>query len=186
MKHFIHLASGINVAPLAIALQQNPQLWNLHAQRRTFEGTSHRETSDIWLRYNDIKNLNPDDYAAFTQEHDAVWYPEASVLPQAKDLALDIMAKCRAVRLGGVLITRIPPKGHVLPHTDKGWHPEYYNVKVYIPVATNDQCVNRVEDEHVIMAPGEAWHFDNTVEHEVYNGGTTERITLIICMRVDV
>lgn len=184
MKHFLKIADGIDVTPLALAIQYQPELWNTHDQRKTYEGSSHAGTSDIWVRYNDLKNLEQG-YEAFTSEHDSVWHPAYAALPQLRQIIFGLMARCEAVRLGGVLITRIPPGGHVLPHADKGWHPEYYNVKVYVPILANPDCVNRVGDERVIMAPGDAWYFDNLVEHEVRNNGATERITLIVCMRCD-
>lgn len=185
MKNFLHIASGINVTPLAMAISLQPELWNNHNHRKEFEGTAHACTSDIWVRYKDIGGMDGD-YAKFTDgPHESAWYPAYEKLPQVRSIIFGLMAKCEAVRLGGVLITRIPPGGHVLPHTDRGWHPEYYNTKVYVPLASNPQCVNRVEDEHVVMAAGDAWYFNNTVDHEVINNGPTERITLIVCMRTD-
>lgn len=73
----------------------------------------------------------------------------------------------------------------MLPHTDKGWHPEYYNTKIYIPILTNEFVINRCVDETVVMEQGSAWYFNNTVEHEVVNNGDSERITLIICLRCE-
>ena len=170
--------------PLALALQVQPHLWNAHNERKEFEDSPHRDTSDIWVRYNDLANLTQG-YKKFTGEHDSVWHPAYYALPQLRPLIFSLMARCEAVRLGGVLITRIPPGGHVLPHADAGWHPEYYNVKLYVPILANPQCINRVEDEQVVMAPGECWYFNNLKEHEVVNHGTTERVTLIICLRCE-
>lgn len=93
------------------------------------------------------------------------------------------MARVQASHLGGVLITRIPAGGRILPHADKGWHPEFYNCKLYVVLESNPKCVFRVEDERVVMNQGDVWRIDNTKEHEVVNDGETERMTLIICMR---
>ncbi len=185
MKNFLHIASGINVLPLRIALQMQPELWNTQNERKEFEGSSHKCTSDIWVRYNDLKNLDPANYNTYNLEHDAVWHPAYAKLPQLRPIIFGLMERCEAVRLGGVMITKIPAGGHVLPHTDRGWHPDYYNMKVYVPIQSNPQCINRVEDERVSMAAGEAWFFDNTKEHEVINEGADDRMTLIVCMRCD-
>lgn len=184
MKYFQHIESNIDVSGVALALARQPELWNEHNQRKEFDGTSHAGTSDIWVRYNDLANLT-EDYEAFTREHDAVWHPAYAKLPQLRPIIFGLMARVEAVRLGGVLITKIPPGGHVLPHADTGWHPQYYNTKIYVPILSNPRCINRVMDERVAMAPGEAWYFNNTVEHEVTNEGDSDRITLIICMRCD-
>lgn len=181
MKNFLKIASGIDVLPLAIALQMHPELWDEHNERKEFENSSHKCTSDIWVRYNDPKNLSKG-YDKYTSEHDSVWHPAAAKLPQLRPIIFGLMDRCEATRLGGVLITRIPAGGHVLPHADRGWHPEYFDLKVYVPIHSNPHCVNRVADEKVVMAPGDAWYFNNLKEHEVINGGDTERITLIVCM----
>lgn len=184
MKFFQQIANGVDIVPLALALARQPELWNAHAERHERDGSPHAGTSDIWVRYNDIENL-AQGYDKFTGEHDSVWHEAYAKLPQLRPLIFGLMARCEAVRLGGVLITKIPAGGHVRPHVDRGWHPEYYNTKIYVPILSNHQCVNRVEDETVVMAAGDAWYFNNTVEHEVINGGDSERITLIICMRCD-
>lgn len=181
MKNFLQIASGIDVLPLALALQMQPELWNEHNERKDFAGSSHKGTSDIWVRYNDPSNL-AQGYEQYTSEHDSVWHPAYQKLPQLRPIVFGLMARCEATRLGGVLITKIPPGGHVLPHSDSGWHPEYYDLKVYVPILSNPQAVNRVEEETVIMAPGDAWYFNNLKEHEVINNGPSERITLIVCM----
>jgi hypothetical protein len=181
MKNFLKIASGIDVLPVAIALQMQPELWNQHNDRKCFDGSGHKGTSDIWVRYNDPANL-AQGYEKYTSEHDSVWHPAYHKLPQLRPIIFGLMARCEATRLGGVLITRIPPGGHVLPHSDSGWHPEYYDLKVYVPILSNQHVINRVEAEHVVMAPGDAWYFNNLKEHEVINNGETERITLIVCM----
>lgn len=181
MKNFLFIAGGIDVLPVALALQMQPELWNQHDNRKKYVGSSHVGTSDIWVRYNDLKNLDKG-YDIFTGEHDSVWHPTADKLPQLRPIIFDVMRRCEATRLGGVLITKIPAGGHVLPHADAGWHPEYYDLKVYVPIISNPHVINRVEDETVVMAPGDAWYFNNLKEHEVINSGTTERVTLIICM----
>jgi hypothetical protein len=184
MRHFHLITTGIDVLPLAMALKLQPELWNQHNQRKEFENTSHKGTSDIWVRYNDPKNLALG-YDQYTSEHDSVWHPAYYQLPQLRPIIFSLMARMEAVRLGGVLITKIPAGGRVLPHADKGWHPEYYNVKLYVPIEANPRCVNRCEDEKVAMAPGDCWYFNNLVEHEVVNDGLEDRITLIICMRCE-
>jgi len=184
MKYMQQVAAGIDTIPLALALARQPDLWNVNTQRQDFAHSAHRHVSDIWVRYNDLANLTKD-YDNYTKEHDSVWLPAYANLPQVRAIVFGLMARCEAVRLGGVLITKIPAGKSVLPHTDAGWHPEYYNTKIFVPIITNPNCITRVEDEIVIMAPGEAWYFNNTVEHEIVNNGDTDRITLIISMRCD-
>lgn len=186
MRNFLKIAEGINVEPILFALQQNPELWNQRTRRRDAEESPHTAMSDIWVRYNDDSEAKAtDDYSRFNEMHYPVWYPSINKLPMIKPLALSLMAKMGATHLGGILITRIPPNGVIEPHIDSNWHAKFYNCKLYVPLQTNANCFNRCEEEIVIMRPGDCWYFNNTVEHEVCNDGLEERMTLIICMRVE-
>jgi hypothetical protein len=181
MNNLVKIAQGVDVAPLLLAIARQPKLWNRHTARNA-EGGAHADVDDIWLRYNDEKPFKEKgDYTGFNDAHDPVFYPEWYALPQARPIVFGLMSRVEGTRLGGVLITRIPAGGRVLPHTDD----RHYNTKLYVVLQSNPQCVNRVEDERVSMAPGEAWYFDNTKEHEVVNDGPDDRISLIISIRCE-
>jgi mannose-6-phosphate isomerase-like protein (cupin superfamily) len=182
MNHFQQIMGGIDVLPLLMAIKLKPELWDAQTLRKDRPNNAHKQTQDIWIRYNDPDLVNEPDY---TEEHMSVWHPAYFELPQLRPIIFGLMARLEATQLGGILITKIPPKGSVLPHIDKGWHPEYYPLKLYIPLQTNAQCVNRCEDEMVTMKTGDCWYFCNTVEHEVINEGNEDRITLIICLRTE-
>jgi quercetin dioxygenase-like cupin family protein len=178
MRNFLKIAEGIDVLPLRMELHRQPELWDAHRERKDTPGTPHRAMSDIWLRHAASAE-------EFRKPHFAKWYPSYGRLPSARKLIFDSMARANAEHLGGVLITRIPPGGRIEAHTDTGWHPTFYNCKLYVVLATNPQCVFRVEDERVSMAVGDVWWIDNTKEHDVVNDGETDRMTLIICMRTE-
>ena len=185
MKHLQQIASGVDVAPLLLAIKQHPELWDEFTPRKSVEGSPHTAMQDIWVRYNDIRKFPDGDLTHFNDPHYPVWYPAYDVLPQLRPIIFGLMARVEAVQLGGVLITKIPPGGRIDPHVDAGWHVEHYNTKLYIVLQSNEKCLNRVEDEVVNMKPGEVWWFDNRIEHEVVNNGDDDRITLIVCMRRD-
>lgn len=186
MSNLIKIGGGIDTAPAVLAIARQPGLWNRHTIRTEGEGNPHADVSDIWLRYNDIKPYKAkDDFTGFNDAHDPVWYPEWYALPQLRPIVFGLMARVEGTRLGGVMITKIPAGGRVLPHADDSWHVRHYNTKLYVPLQTNPQCWNRVEDERVVMAPGDVWYFDNTKEHEVVNEGEIDRMTLIVCIRCE-
>lgn len=186
MRNFVKLAQGIDTAPLLLALARQPKLWNRHRMRKDYADSPHGQMDDIWLRFNDEKPFKEKgDYTGISDQHDSVFYPEWYALPQARPIVFGLMARAEGTRLGGILITRIPPGGRILPHVDDSWHVRHYNTKVYVVLQSNPQCVNRVEDEQLIMAPGEAWYFDNTKEHEVVNDGPDDRISLIVSIRCE-
>ncbi len=173
---------SVDISLLNEQLEAHPELWNENPERKYANGSPHSQMSDIWLRFRDKSELlEPKDY--FTQ-HLPVWYPAIEVLPEIRRIALDMMSLFRGEILGGILITRIPAKGEILPHDDRGgWHAEYYNTKIYIPLESNPGCINICEDDRVNMQAGEVWTFDNLKPHSVENNGDTERQTLIITMR---
>jgi hypothetical protein len=186
VRNLVKIAQGIDTAPLLLALARQPKLWDRHGFRKEIPDGPHSQMNDIWLRYNDEKPFKASgDWSTFNDEHESVYYPEWFHLPQVKPIVFGLMARTEATRLGGVLITRIPSGCRIDPHIDGGWHANYYNTKLYVVLQSNPQCINRVEDERVAMAPGEVWYFDNTKEHEVVNDGPDDRITLIVCMRCE-
>jgi hypothetical protein len=180
MKNFIKIASGVDVTNLKIALHHNPQLWDACTIRKDNPASPHKEMQDIWVRYRDPKELNEQNVGDI---HFPVWLDAYYKLPQLRSIIFALMAKLEAEHLGAVLITKIQPGGKIYPHVDGGWHADFYNTKVYIPIQTNDGVVNRVEDEYVVMKEGEVWYWDNSKEHDVVNNGKEDRITLIVCLR---
>lgn len=181
MKYF-ELIDKFDVAQVAKQLEGQPHLWNMRDNRvncDVFKGTS-----DIWVRYRDPREIkSPADLGV---PHFAIFYPEWYLLPALKPIVYKLMADVKALHLGGILITKIPAGGRIKPHHDRGgWHAEFYERKVYVPIQTNPYVLNVCEDEQVVMGLGEAWYFNNLVTHEVINNGKTDRITLIVCMNVE-
>ena len=37
------------------------------------------------------------------------------------------MRRIEGERIGGILIYKVPPHCRILPHTDVGWHVDYYD-----------------------------------------------------------
>jgi hypothetical protein len=181
MKYF-ELIDEFDIKELATQLAAHPELWNTRKERTGFD--IFKGTSDIWVRYRDPKELlTPADYGV---PHYPVFYAAWHMLPALKPIVHKLMTDVHALHLGGILITKIPAGGHIKPHNDRGgWHAEFFERKVYVPLETNPFVVNRCEDEKVVMGLGEAWYFNNLVEHEVTNNGDTDRITLIVCMNVE-
>lgn len=183
MRHFEKIADGIDVAPVLAQLALNPGLWDEHTNR-TAEDSPHHGVPDIWLRYRSLEELTGPE--SFREPHFATFYPAWRALPALKPIVMRLMAKTEAVYLGGILMTKIRPGGSVKPHHDRGsWHAEYHNTKVYVPLQTNEKCVNICEEESAVMRAGEAWTFNNLLTHSVENNGDSDRITLIVCMRTE-
>lgn len=184
MQYFRKIAEGIDVAPVVAQLAEHPELWGEHPERVAYPGSPHRETQDIWLRFRDPADLRqPSDFGT---PHFAVFYPAWHKLPAVQPIVFDLMAREQAVYLGGILMTRLPPRSQVYRHHDRGsWHSSWLNRKVYVILQANQWCLNWCEDEEVRMAAGEAYEFNNLVDHGVVNEGTTDRLALIVTMRCE-
>ncbi len=185
MSNFIKLKSGIDVSGIVSQLDAHPELWNANDER-TREASPHYAIPDIWVRFRAHGELTTP--GAFREPHFAEFYPAWHALPALEPIVFDIMASVRprAVYLGGILITKIPPGGAVKPHNDRGgWHAEFHNTKVYVALKSNPRCVNYCDGDSVVMEPGDAVIFNNLLEHSVENNGVSDRVTLIICLRTE-
>jgi len=183
VKRFLKIAEGINVAPLLAQLEQHPELWGEFGWRKSIPGGPHSEMTDIWVRYNDIRPFQASgDFSRFNDEHESVWYPAYHKLSALKAIIFDLMRLVEGERLGGILITRIPPGAGIAPHRDASWHVEHYD-KFYVQLKNPPGAVFWTEDEVNRPLPGDIYRFDNRVLHWVKNEGKSERMTLIVCIR---
>lgn len=176
--NFRKVADDFDVSALRTALARQPELFGTRNWRAAASNSPHAEMTDIWVRYNDEKNIGPH----FNDEHDSVWYPEAANLPEVQKIVFDLMALVKGERLGAVLITKLPAGGKIPAHIDGGWHAEYYD-KYFIPIQNEDGAVFGFEDGVITPALGDVYWFRNDRPHWVLNQSTTDRIALIVCIK---
>jgi hypothetical protein len=182
MAEFKRLNLDVDVSRLRDSLITQPELFGKHSSRAC-AGSPHTQMTDVWVRYNHIDNLsNP---ATFHDEHNAVWYPDSEKIPDATNIAFEIMHHVRGERLGGVLITKLPPGGRIEPHSDRGyWHAEFYE-KYYVPIQNDPGCVFGFIDGDIIASPGQVHWFSNYNAHWVKNDSTQDRLAMIVCIKTE-
>jgi hypothetical protein len=177
MSNITLLKRDIPVSSLYWLLQSNPQIWN-QVQERTKDKTSpHHGLDDIWVRYGEVADVYTD------APHVSKWYPAEELL-KVKPLCLNIMREYNGVELGGVLITRIPPGSICKPHKDLGWHARTYD-KFALQITSAPNQLFCFENEQLETRPGDLYWFNNQEEHWVLNTTRYERITMIICIRIE-
>lgn len=162
-------------------LNSDHGLWDEYNARRTFNGSPHSEMVDIWARFGDVSG---GDYSTLSKEHDSVWYPSANLIPDIKNIAFSLMNLVRGERLGGVLITKLPAGGKIAPHSDSGWHAEYYE-KFYVAIDNPDGSYFCFENDKIDAKSGECYWFRNDVLHWVENNSGRDRIAMIVCIKTD-
>jgi len=181
----IEQIGALDVREAQKQIDAHPEAWDTYKGRTDRYGTPHGGVSDIWVRYNALRNLT-DDWAAFHGEHVSEWYPVVADIPAAWSLARKVKRMVGASTLGGVLITRIPPGGEVKAHVDRGWHAEHYR-KFGVQIRGDADQVFWFRDgdkaEELRPVDGDVYEFDNSVTHGVRNESTRERITLIVCCK---
>lgn len=198
MKNMMFLGN-VNVVPILLELKNNPQLWNEHTVRTQDPTSPHHGLDDIWVRYQHIDNVKTDPQEhikSLNGPHESVWYPCIDLLPSVKKLAYDLMYMVKGERLGGILITRIPPGKQCKPHVDTGsWHAAYYDkyavqlecapdLDYHAGMATPEQAFN-FDGEHFCARQGDLYWFNNQEKHWVTNDSNVDRITIIFCIRTN-
>lgn len=180
MKHFQQLAAGLDVGSLLHALARQPELWNQNNLRTTHPGTAHADVSDIWLFFNELPK--DDTPASVAQDRDTVPYPAWEKLPQARGLIFDLMRRVEGVRLGRVIITKLPPGKTITPHVDGGAPATFYS-RYQIALQSLPGALFHIGDETVNFSSGDVWMIDNGTEHSVVNNSADDRIVMIVDIR---
>lgn len=175
MRHFQKIAENVDVVPVLDALMRNADLWDQNTLRTAHPGTAHSNVSDIWVMFNDASG----DVA---NDREVVPYPAWERLPQLRPLVLDLMRRVEGVRLGRVIITRLPPGKAITPHVDGG-APTMYFTRYQIALQSAPGALFRIADEQVNFRTGEVWQIDNRSQHEVINHSAEDRIVIIIDIR---
>lgn len=165
--------------PLALALQQHPELWDQNNVRKTFDNSPHRAVSDIWLRFNQRIGKN------VGNELQMVNYPAWNSLTAARPIIFDLLRRIEANQLGRVMITRLGPGKRILAHSDVlGKYAHFYN-RYHVVVRGLPGNIFRAGGDEVFMPTGSVWWFNAHEEHEVINNSEDDRIHLIIDARTN-
>lgn len=186
MRHFLQLASGIDVLPLVMAIQRRPELWQADTYLRDYPQGPFGEVESIMLRfptkgvYETEAELK--DHLSTFDQHENIDYPAYKVLHEARPLVMALFARVQGERLGRVMINKLKPGGRIFPHTDTPSHTDYYT-RYHIVLQSQPGVVFRAGDEEVYMGVGECWWFDNSQQHEVTNNSADDRVHVIVDVR---
>lgn len=114
-------------------------------------------------------------------------YPDPAAAEPYADTAL--LERCPALRaacerfqceLLAVRLLRLGPGAAIAEHRDYKLGHEDGEVRVHVPLTTNDAVEFVLAGERVDMAPGEAWYLDFNRPHSVINRGDVDRIHLVV------
>lgn len=180
MKNFMLLGQGMDVIPLMLQLQRQPELWKADTYLRDYPQGPFADVETVFLRFppmsvSELEQSKKD-------QHECVWMDGALHLPAARGLIFWLMSRVDGERLGRVMLNKIRPGGRIFPHADTPVHANYWDRFHYV-VKSAPGCNFRCGDETLNMQLGELWWFQNAIEHEVVNNSADDRIHLIIDIR---
>jgi hypothetical protein len=187
LENFLRLSQGIDIIPLLLALRRRPEIWREDTYLRDYPQGPFAQIESVILRFpprsvHETEEALKEHLANFDQ-HENVDQPVYKQLPEARPLVMSLMHYVGGERLGRVMINKIKPGGRIFPHEDTQAHAEYYR-RFHIVLESYPGSDFRCGTEHVHMAPGEAWWFNNKLEHEVVNNSAGDRIHMIVDIRV--
>jgi quercetin dioxygenase-like cupin family protein len=180
MKNFLRLACNINMTPLMVQIQRQPDLWKADTYLRDYPQGPFEDVQTIFLRFppasvTELERSQKD-------QHECVWMDGLLHLPAARSLIFSLMQTVEGERLGRVMMNKIRPGGRIFPHADTPAHADYWDRFHYV-VKGLPGVKFRCGEEEVNMTTGEVWWFQNAIEHEVVNNSADDRIHLIIDIR---
>lgn len=176
---FIKIKDDLNIKPLVHELDLNVHLWSQITDRQDYEGSAHKETQAIFLRWCKGNSLEE----AFA-DLEAVDYPALKALPSARILIGEFLKITRAQRLGRCLLTLLPAGSRIEAHVDEGVYADSYQ-RFHLCLMnfhdSNFYCQkNEIYGEFVNMSGGQLWWFNHKQRHWVNNDSAYPRVTMII------
>lgn len=96
-------------------------------------------------------------------------------MPSVQQLLSTLHCETMSVRL-----LNLKAGARIMPHRDNDLSFEHGEARLHIPIFTNPHVEFYIEDERIIMQPGECWYINANLTHHVFNGGTTDRVHLVI------
>ena len=100
--------------------------------------------------------------------------------PQIHAILDSLRCSVDAVRL-----LRLGAGAEICEHRDHDLSAEYGSARLHLPLSTSSHVEFRVNGTAVDMRPGEWWYLRLSDPHAVFNRGTSDRIHLVVDVRVN-
>ncbi|HEV2707624.1 MAG TPA: aspartyl/asparaginyl beta-hydroxylase domain-containing protein [Pyrinomonadaceae bacterium] len=164
------LPLSFDSAPLKRDLERIPaEAWTRHFNARYYEG----EWSGVSLRagLSALNQLYPD-------PDDPAGYCDTEMLdlcPHIREVLAGFRCPLKSVRL-----LKLAPGSRILEHRDYKLGYEEGEVRLHIPVRTNERVEFYLDGRRLVLKEGECWFIDFNFPHRVFNHGADERIHLVL------
>lgn len=169
------VAFDIDPAPIAAEVAALPAGWWMpHFNRAIYDG----DWSGVALR--SIGGRPDSIYPDTAQDHEWLDTPLLASCPATAAVLQRFGCPLTSVRF-----LRLGPGSSIRPHRDAalGFHDG--EVRLHLPIVSDDAVAFRLDGEPVSMKPGECWYLNLDLVHEATNEGTGPRIHLVVDVVVD-
>jgi aspartate beta-hydroxylase len=118
---------------------------------------------------------NPEWSAFYLWKNGAVVPENAARCPKTLDALADAPLARVPGRSPSILFSLLRPGARIPPHTGE------VNTRLicHLPLVVPDRCSFRVGNDTRALVEGRAWVFDDTIEHEAWNGSERTRVILL-------
>ena len=129
------------------------------------------------LPHTDANNLfeNPAWSAFYLWKHGELVAENAARCPKTIAALREVPLADVKGRSPSVIFSLLLPGAHIPPHTGE------VNTRLvcHLPLVVPEKCALRVGNETRPVVEGSAWAFDDTIEHEAWNGSDRARVILL-------
>ena len=150
-----------------------PEEWSAHFNTRQYEGN----WSGVPLRTTPGARLPLYPDPSGTEFEDL---PVLDRCPYAREVLSAFECPLTFVRF-----LKLAPGSNILEHRDHCLSYEDGEVRLHIPVQTNEQVEFVVDGTALPLREGECWYINFNLPHRIRNGGETDRIHLVIDCKLD-
>lgn len=171
------LANGLYATELLAQISVIPNIWSENTWRQD-EAGGMSDTEAIMLRWaaaNSFESVRDSVSCINTVNMDR--------LSAAKPLLERIVAAVGAIDIGRVFIVKLKPEGRIYPHSDVGIYAdtfERFHLCLHAPLEFEFYSQHPTGPIQMCnMQAGELWWFNHKRVHWAYNGGVTDRISMI-------
>lgn len=174
MNEYIEIKGAITITPEFIEQVENED-WNEVTWRQDHPDSPHKDTETLYLRT--VKEVTPEE--VFNGE-DCVTTKLCLDNAVYRQLIQYLTVQLELAEIGRVMIVKLKPGGHILPHADGGTYAAKRN-RYHVPLTTNPStkfCVGE-EAQEFHLEVGYIYQLANKEIHSVWNEGTTDRIHIV-------
>jgi len=175
MIKYLRLPVQFDTAAMLHEISQLPGVnWRMHYNTKYYEGN----WSVIALRSPDGNPDNIYSLHASAGNTNRQGYPDTPLLALCPAIEETLrFFKCPTTM---VRLMKLNAGAVIKEHTDYDMCFEAGEARFHIPLQTNDKVAFYIEDEQIPLQESACWYLNLNLPHRVSNGGTTDRIHLVV------